>query len=79
MVAQAVVDATSPAPSLLRNRARNIIFSSVGTTVCHFKAICDWAGVDPNYVVRFTKGAIATGKHVPQIAVSYALSLGKQA
>lgn len=78
VVAQAVVDATALTPSRERNSARSIILSSVGATVSHFRAICDYAGIDPTFVVRFTKGAIAEGKSVPQLAVSYALSLGKE-
>ena len=78
VVAQAVVDATSPAATRERARARSVIFSSVGTTVCHFRAICDWAGVNPHFVVRFTREAISEGKSIPQLAVSYALSLGKE-
>ena len=76
VVAQSVIDATREKPSRLREQARNVIFSSVGVTCCHFRAICDWAGIEPGFVVRFTRHAIAEGISVPQDAISTALNLG---
>lgn len=77
VVAQAVVDATALEETRVRNSARAIIFSSADASASHFRAICDYAGIDPTFVVRFTKEAILEGKSIPQLAVSYALSLGK--
>lgn len=78
VIAQAVVDATSPAPTRHRDAARSFVFASVGPTCEHFNAVCDWAGVPPDFVVRFVRGAVASGHSVPQLAISYALSLGKE-
>ena len=78
VIAQAVVDATSPAPTHQRNAARAFVFSSVGVTCEHFHTICDCAGIDPAFVTLFTRDAIARGHSVPQLTISYALSLGKE-
>ena len=76
VVAQTIVDATQLKKTKWREQARSIIFSVADTTADHFALICDYAGIDPGFVVRFTRIAIESGTPLPRNAVSRALTLG---
>ena len=76
VIAQAVVDATQVRKTKQRDQARSVIFSSVDVTAEHFALLCDYAGIEPGFVVRFTREAIEAGLQLPRNAVSRALSLG---
>ena len=76
VVAQTIVDATQLKASKWRTQARGIIFSVADVTAEHFALLCDYAGIEPGFVVRFTKKAISDGHALPRNAVSRALTLG---
>lgn len=69
VILQALLDATKPSYSgepdtavLERDRAIAWFFASVGVTAEDFKTVCDYAGVEPEYMRDFAFKVLKSGE-----------------
>ena len=61
VIIQAVDDATSPTPSLARDQARSVIFT---TSATNLRDMCDLLDIDFGYFQRLVKRMISEGRTV---------------
>lgn len=77
VVGYTIMDATKLRPSEVRDKARAVVFASVGVTAEHFEDLCYLAGIeDPDYVRDEVRRRIEEERPLSRHQLFRALDLG---